>query len=221
MARAKKARKADPVLEAAVEYFAGRSHNAWRRRLLETNPEQKGQPRMRLRAGAMVDVNQPWAKLHPKAQSENKRAARDAYAAVKKFPNDREAAAAYVHECWIKRNKKDPSQPKALFKPYARLPEVEKDKDRAHVDSMTKAIAAVRRRAGKKAPRAAKPVRKKAATVSVRLDAKAWRRLKSSAKSLSAALGREVSAELLASAGAEAMAAMCKALAADSRAKRS
>ena len=52
----------------------------------------------------------------PKAKADNKRAAYDAYDAVKKFPNDREAAADYVHERWIKRNKGDTSQPKALFK---------------------------------------------------------------------------------------------------------
>jgi len=148
MAGVRKAKKADPM-EAAVEYFSARSHNAWRKRLLQTDPKQKGKPRMRLRGGVMVDVNQPWSNLNPKAKADNKRAARDAYAAVKKFPNDREAASAYVHECWIKRNKDDASQPKALFKPYARLPKVEKDKDRAHVDAMTTAMAAVRKAAAK------------------------------------------------------------------------
>src|ERR1700741_5237550 len=116
MASASKAPKTDPVLEAAVDYFAGRSHDAWRKNLLKTDPKQKGKPRMRLRGGVMVDVNQLWSKLDPKAKADNKRAARDAYDAVKKFPKDREAAAEYVHQAWIKRNKDDPSQPKDLFK---------------------------------------------------------------------------------------------------------
>src|SRR5262245_225697 len=122
-------------LEAAVEYFSARSHQAWRREFQKNNPKEADKPRMRMRGGVMVDVNQPWSKLHPKAQADNKRAARDAYQAVKKFPTDREAAAEEVHVAWIKRNKNDASQPKALFKPYARLPEGEKDKDRAHVDN--------------------------------------------------------------------------------------
>lgn len=162
MAAARKPRKpakVDATPEAAVEYFAARSHNAWRRRLLQTDPKQKGKPRMRLRGGVMVDINQPWSKLDPKAQAENRVAARNAYAAVKKFPKDREAAADYVHRCWMKRNKRDPSQPKALFKPYAQLPEVEKDKDRAHVDVMKQALVRVRAASARKAP--AKP-RKKA-----------------------------------------------------------
>jgi hypothetical protein len=208
MPSARKAQNAE--MEAAVEYFAARSHNAWRKRLLETNPEQKGKPRMRLRGGQKVDVNQPWAKLHPTARADNKRAARDAYQAVKKFPNDREAASDYVHQCWIKRNKDDPSQPKALFKPYAKLSEVEKDKDRAHVDRMKKAIAAT---SGAKAkPSAAAPLQ---------LDARTARRLQAAAKDLSKALGREVPAELVLNASVEAMAALCKALAAKSRAKNS
>jgi hypothetical protein len=197
-------------LEAAVEYFAARSHNAWRKRLLETNPEQKGKPRMRLRGGQKVDVNQPWAKLHRKAKADNKRAARDAYQAVKKFPNDREAASDYIHQCWIKRNKNDPSQPKALFKPYAKLSEVEKDKDRAHVDRMKKAIAATSR-VKTKAPAAA----------TLQLDARTARRVQAAAKHLSKALGRDVPADLVLNASIEAMAALCKALAAKSRAKNS
>lgn len=208
MPSARKAQNAE--MEAAVEYFAARSHNAWRKRLLETNPEQKGKPRMRLRGGQKVDVNQPWAKLHPKAKADNKRAARDAYRAVKKYPNDREAASDYVHQCWIKRNKDDPSQPKALFKPYAKLSEVEKDKDRAHVDRMKKAIAVTSGAQAK--PSTAAPLQ---------LDARTARRLQAAAKDLSKALGREVPAELVLNASVEAMAALCKALAAKSRAKNS
>jgi hypothetical protein len=212
MPAAKKAPKTDPILEAAVDYFSARSHDAWRKRLLETNPEQKGKPRMRLRGGAMVDVNQPWSKLDLKAKEDNKRAARDAYEAVKRFPKDREAAADYVHKCWIKRNKNDASQPKELFKPYARLSEVEKDKDRAHVDRMKQAIAAVRKRVSKKAPtRRAQGRATRAAFKTVRIDAASWRRLEAAAKGLSKVLGREIAVEALLSAGAEAVAAVCKA----------
>jgi hypothetical protein len=207
-------KKPDRLAEAAVDYFAARSHDAWRRNLLKTDPKQKGKPRMRRRGGVMVDVNQPWTKLHPKAKADNKVAAYDAYDAVKKFPNDREAAAEYVHQRWIARNKDDPNQPKALFKPYKRLPEVEKDKDRAHVDNMTKALAAVR----KSAPKAKA---KRAETTTITIDAKAWRRLDSAAQQLSTALGRPVAPETLLAAGAEAMAAVCKAMAAEARAKKS
>ena len=210
MAAKAKTKKPDRLAEAAVDYFAARSHDAWRRNLLKTQPKQKGKPRMRLRGGVMVDVNQPWTKLHPKAKADNKRAAYDAYDAVKKFPNDREAAAEYVHQRWIKRNKGDPSQPKALFKPYAGLPEVEKDKDRAHVDNMKKAIAAVR-------PRKAKTKR---AAETVTVDAKAWRRLESAARQLSTALGRPVPPEALLAAGVEAIAAVCSAMAAEARTKK-
>ncbi len=166
MASARRAQKSDPTLEAAVEYFASRSHNAWRKSLLRNEPKQKGKPRMRLRGGIMVDVNQPWSKLNPRAKVDNKRAARDAYAALKKFPKDREAAADFVHRCWMERNKDDASQPKALFKSYARLPAAEKDKDRAHVDAMKAAVAAVRRGETKKAPARARkkaPAKAKAA----------------------------------------------------------
>lgn len=213
MAAGKK-QKADPVMDAAVEYFSARSHDAWRKSLLETNPEQKGKPRMRLRGGVMVDVNQPWEKLHAKAKADNKRAARDAFDAVRKFPNDREAASDYVHKAWIKRNKSDATQPKHLFKPYSALSKVEKDKDRAHVDRMREAIAAV----AKPAPKKAKA--KKAAVATVRVDAKTWRALQAAAKKLSKATGRDVPAEALLVAGAQAMAALAVSMAAQAPRKR-
>jgi hypothetical protein len=218
MAPKGKAPKADPIREAAADYFAARSHEAWRRSLLKTNPEQKGKQRMRLRGGVMVDVNQPWSSLHPKAKADNRQAAFDAYDAIKRFPNDREAAAAYVHQQWIKRNKSDPKQPKHLFKPYAQLSRIEKDKDRAHVNNMKKAVAAVRKDAKRKAPR--KAPKRVAVRAPAQVDARTWRRLEGAARDLSAALGREVSPEVLLTAGAEAMAAVCKAVAAETRAKK-
>lgn len=215
MAAAKKKAKADPVMERAADYFAGRSHDSWRKSFHKTNPAEKAKPRMRMRGGEMVDVNQPWSKLHPAAKQDNLRAARDAYAAVKKFPKDREAASDAVHQAWIKANKGDPNQPKDLFKPYAKLPEVEKDKDRAHVDAMKAAIAAVTKKAPKR--KAAKTAAKKATP---KIDAKAWARLEAAAKDLSKALGREVSAEALAAAGMDAMASLAKSLAVQARSKR-
>jgi hypothetical protein len=215
MASVGKRQKADPVMDAAVEFFSARSHDAWRKQLLKTNPEQKGKPRMRLRGGVMVDVNQPWQKLHPKAKADNKRAARDAFDAVRKFPNDREAASDYVHKAWIKRNKSDASQPKHLFKPYSALSKVEKDKDRAHVDRMKEAIAAVARPPVRKSSKA-----KKTAVATVRIDAKSWRALQAAAKKLSSALGREVPAEALLVAGAQAMAALVVSMAAQAPKKR-
>jgi hypothetical protein len=207
MARTAKAKNADLLREAAVDYFCSRSHNAWRRRLLETNPQLRGQPRMRPRGGVMVDINKPWANLDPKAKADNKQAAYDAYEAVTRFPGDREAASNYVHERWMERNKRDKGQPKALFKPYARLLEVEKDKDRAHVDQMTKALRTL---ATKAKPRSKSKAAKPAATKTIRVDAATWRRLDAAAKNLSAALGCEVSIETLLVAGVEAVAAVSK-----------
>ena len=212
----KQTTKADPRMEAAVDYFAGRSHDAWRKQLLKTNPEQKGQPRMRTRGGIMVDINQPWSKLHANAKADNKNAARDAYAAVMKFPNDREAASIEVHKAWIARNKHDKSLDKALFKPYAQLSEVEKDKDRAHVDNMKAAIAAVRKSAKAIAPRKAKPP----AFKTVRIEAKHWAKLEAAATKLSKLTGRAVAPEALLTAGLEAIVAVSGAVAAEAKPKK-
>ncbi len=208
MARAAKSKKTDALREAAVDHFSARSHNAWRKLLLENDPKQRGKPRMRLRGGVMVDINKPWASLDPRAKADNKRAAYDAYDAVMRFQGDREGASNYVHERWMDRNRGDKSQPKALFKPYARLPEVEKDKDRAHVDRMRKALRAV----GAEHQPARKTTKAKPkATKLVRVDPASWRRLEVAAKDLSVAVGRKVSAEALLVAGIEAIAAAANA----------
>jgi len=212
----KKQTKVDPRREAAVDYFARRSHDAWRKQLLKTNPEQKGKPRMRLRGGIMVDINQPWSKLHANAKADNKNAARDAYAAVMKFPNDREAAAIEVHKAWIARNKHDKSLDKALFKPYAQLSEVEKDKDRAHVDNMKKAIAATRKSAKVATARKAKTP----AFKTVRIEAKHWAKLEAAATKLSKLTGRAVAPEALLTAGLEAIVAVSGAVAAEAKSKK-
>ncbi|MBI3438798.1 MAG: hypothetical protein HY054_09165 [Proteobacteria bacterium] len=156
---------------------------------------------MRSRGGKMVDINRPWKTLDPKAKAENKIAAYAAYAALEKFPNDRERASDYVHKQWIKRNRADPSQPKALFKPYGALPEVEKDKDRAHIDQIKIALAAVQKR---KAPK------RGAKKVALRVDARSAERLEVAAVRLSKTLGRKVTAQALLAAGVEAVLAACK-----------
>lgn len=202
---------ANDTLEAAVDYFASRSHDAWRKQFIKANPREAKRPRMRLRGGKMVDINQPWKTLDPAAKKDNKQAAYDAHEAVARFPHDRERAAAYVHRCWIRRNRKDPSQPKTLFKPYKDLSEIEKDKDRAHVDRMKAALAAVSkqakpRKAAKKA--ASKRTSAKRAAKPIRLDAEISQRLEAAAKRLSATLGRRVTARELANAGMQAMLAI-------------
>jgi hypothetical protein len=205
--------KKDRTAEAAVDYFAARSHNAWRRKFHLAQPGEKSRPRMRMRGGIMVDINQPWTKLDPKAKDDNKVAAYDALEAITRFPKDREAAADYVHKRWIARNKRDPNQPKALFKPYKQLPEAEKDKDRAHVDNMRAALASVRNAAKRpKAPRSADKT--------VRIKAKDWARLEASARALSARIGAPVSAETLLSAGVEAIIVVCQVTTQTTRSKR-
>ncbi|MFZ2030327.1 MAG: hypothetical protein WAU68_08475 [Vitreimonas sp.] len=203
---------AKKTIEAAVNYFASRSHDAWREKLHDTNPAERDLPRMRERGGKMVDINKPWSELDPKAKAENRIAAHAAATAIEKYPDDREKAAAYVHKQWIKRNKGDPNQPKDLFEPYAVLPDVEKDKDRAHIDRMKAAFDAVKkaRKTKKKSKQVApkKPKAEKAPALT--LDAASSARLEAAAAALSKALGRTISAEALLAAGVEAVLAACE-----------
>ncbi|MFT3726538.1 MAG: hypothetical protein QM759_01765 [Terricaulis sp.] len=209
-------------MQKAVEYFAARSHDAWRREFHKNNPDQKAQPRMRMRGGKMVDINQPWSSLDSAAKADNMIAAEAAYSALERYPKNREKAAAFVHKQWVKRNRTDPNQSPDLFKPYAELPEIEKDKDRVHIDQMKAALAAVAKPKKAKAKKDKKPGKaKKEKLPGLQLDAAMAARLDAAAAALSKATGREISAQALLVAGAEAVLVICETAAPSKRKKKS
>ena len=121
------------AVTAAVTQFASQAHEDWRKTL---PPSERNKPRLRSKnGGPEADINVPFEKLHPTAQQENISAGKAALQAVKKHPNDMESAADHVHKEWIKRNPKTDYNAH-LHVPYSKLPEVEKQKDRDHVDTM-------------------------------------------------------------------------------------
>ena len=121
------------LAENAVQQFASAAHEAWRRSL---PPNEQNEPRMRSKnGGPKADINVPFDQLHPTAQQENLAAGIAAEQAVKKFPNDIEQAAEYIHIEWMKRNPQDDYNA-AQHKSYDELPEIEKEKDRVQVRTM-------------------------------------------------------------------------------------
>ena len=125
------------LAENAVQQFATAAHEKWRRSL---PPNEQNVPRIRSKnGGPKADINVPFDQLHPTAQQENLAAGIAAEQAVKKFPNDIEKAAEYIHIEWMKRNPKD-DYTAAQHVPYDQLPEDEKEKDRVHVRTMMKLL---------------------------------------------------------------------------------
>ena len=125
------------LAENAVQQFASAAHEKWRRSL---PPNEQNVPRIRSKnGGPKADINVPFDQLHPTAQQENLAAGIAAEQAVKKFPNDIEKAAEYIHIEWMKRNPKD-DYTAAQHVPYDQLPEDEKEKDRVHVRTMMKLL---------------------------------------------------------------------------------
>ena len=121
------------LAENAVQQFASAAHEEWRRSL---PPNEQNVPRERSKnGGPKADINVPFDQLHPTAQQENLAAGIAAEQAVKKFPNDIEKAAEYIHIEWMNRNPKD-DYTAAQHLPYDELPEIEKEKDRVHVRTM-------------------------------------------------------------------------------------
>lgn len=118
----------------AVTAFASKQHDVWRNGF---DPEGTGKERIKKNSdGSEGNINVPFKKLHPDWQKENLSAGKAALQAVKKHPNDMESAADHVHKEWMKRNPKADYNAAAQHVPYSELPEVEKQKDRDHVDTM-------------------------------------------------------------------------------------
>ena len=117
----------------AVTAFASKQHDVWRKGF---DPEGTGKERIKKNSdGSEGNINVPFEKLHPDWQKENLSAGKAALQAVRKHPNDMESAADHVHKEWMKRNPKADYNA-AQHVPYSELPEVEKQKDRDHVDTM-------------------------------------------------------------------------------------
>jgi predicted lipid-binding transport protein (Tim44 family) len=117
----------DPIVT-----FASDAHEQWRQAL---PPNERNQPRKRSKNGGPVaDINVPFNELHPTAQQENLAAAKAAYDAVSQYDNE-EQAAEHIHNEWMKRNPKVDYNA-AQHVPYSQLPDVEKKKDRVHVQTM-------------------------------------------------------------------------------------
>lgn len=117
----------------AINKFASDAHEDWRKGY---QADKGNVPRIKKNSdGTEGDINVPFKDLHPDWKKENLAAGGAAFDAVKKHPNDREAAAEHVHNEWMKRNPKGDWNAHQHV-PYSKLPEDEKDKDRVHVDRM-------------------------------------------------------------------------------------
>jgi hypothetical protein len=127
-------RKHINLLEGAVTQFASMAHEEWRKNFDPTGSKERIKKNS---DGTEGNINVPFEKLHPDWQKENLAAGKAAEDAVKKFPNDIEQAAEYIHIEWMKRNPKADYNA-AQHVAYDQLPEDEKEKDRVHVRTMMK-----------------------------------------------------------------------------------
>lgn len=119
--------------EDVVTEFAALAHDAWRKNYIAADGDV---PRIKKNSdGTEGDINVPFEKLHPDWQKENLAAGKAAEEAVRKFPNDIEKAAEYIHNEWMKRNPKGEWNA-AQHKDYSELPPDEQEKDRVHVRTM-------------------------------------------------------------------------------------
>jgi len=124
------------INEDPVTQFASLAHEEWRK-----NYDPSGtKPRIKKNSdGTEGDINQSFKKIHPDWQKENLAAGQAALEAVKRFPDDEESAAEYIHIQWMRRNPKADYNA-AQHVPYDQLSEEEKEKDRVHVRTMKKIL---------------------------------------------------------------------------------
>lgn len=120
-------------LHPAVEKFAAMEHENWRKKF---DPDGSGKERIKDNLdGTSGNINVPFNQLHPYWKKENIAAGHAAKEAVEKYPTDLEKASEHIHNEWMKRNRKETWNAHQHV-PYSKLPEDEKDKDRAHAITM-------------------------------------------------------------------------------------
>jgi hypothetical protein len=122
--------------EDPVTNFASLAHEEWRKNYDPTGTK----PRIKKNSdGSEGDINQSFHKIHPDWQKENLSAGQAALEAVKRFPDDEEKAAEFIHIQWMRRNPKADYNA-AQHVPYEQLSQEEKEKDRVHVRTMKKLL---------------------------------------------------------------------------------
>jgi hypothetical protein len=124
------------LTEDPVSNFASLAHEEWRKNYDPTGTK----PRIKKNSdGSEGDINQSFHKIHPDWQKENLAAGQAALEAVKRFPDDEERAAEFIHIQWMRRNPKADYNA-AQHVPYEQLSDEEKEKDRVHVRTMKKLL---------------------------------------------------------------------------------
>jgi hypothetical protein len=124
------------LTEDPVTNFASLAHEEWRKNYDPTGTK----PRIKKNSdGSEGDINQSFHKIHPDWQKENLAAGQAALEAVKRFPDDEERAAEFIHIQWMRRNPKADYNA-AQHVPYEQLSQEEKEKDRVHVRTMKKLL---------------------------------------------------------------------------------
>jgi len=119
--------------DKVVERVAAQAHEQWRK-------DRNYEPRPKPYGGGTIDIaDMTYDELPEKFQAENRDGAASAYDAITRMRDeegalDMERLASEVHDAWIDRNQSwaKADQPE-LLKPYADLPEAEKEKDRVFV----------------------------------------------------------------------------------------
>ena len=122
----------DSLNEDPVIQFASKAHDEWRKNFDPTGTKERIKKNS---DGTEGNINVPFEELHPDWKKENLAAGQAAMMAVKRFPNNIEQAAEYIHNEWMKRNPKADYNA-AQHVAYDQLPEDEKEKDRVHVRTM-------------------------------------------------------------------------------------
>ena len=131
-----------------VVKFASMAHEDWRKNFDVVYASTGTVSKTRIKKnsdGTEGDINVPFEQLHEDWQKENLlagNAAIEAFASLDisvDYMDQIEEAASYVHDRWMERNPKQDWNT-SQHVPYSKLPENEKEKDRAQIITMIELI---------------------------------------------------------------------------------
>jgi hypothetical protein len=123
------------IEEQTINQFASNAHEEWRKGFDSVYAGTGIPAKQRIKKnsdGTEGDINVPFEELHLDWKKENLAAGKAAIEALRKFPNNIEDAADFVHQQWMKRNPKEEWNASQHIS-YSELSPEEKNKDRVQV----------------------------------------------------------------------------------------
>lgn len=131
------------MMEQIIEELSAVVHEKWRELTYPNEPNKEHlRPEFKNDGDKLVNINITYSELNSVWKKTNNKAVEIALLSYSKFPENRENAASFIHDEWMKANDylKTNTKYSYLFVSYNELNKIEKEKDALQYDTIKNKI---------------------------------------------------------------------------------